>query len=65
MLLILLYAKAFSPIIVTLPSLGMTLLLQPATSVFVAVSIRQLPLPTGLEAGVRHNGLIDVGVAYM
>ena len=36
-------ANAFSPIIVTVPSFGIMLFLQPAISVFVAVSTIQLP----------------------
>ena len=35
--------KARLPMLVTLPSSGITLLLQPTTSVFVAVSIMQFP----------------------
>ena len=35
--------KAESPMLVTLPSVGMTLVLQPKINVFVAVSIKQFP----------------------
>ena len=35
--------KALLPMLVTLPSVGMTLVLQPKISVFVAVSIKQFP----------------------
>ena len=35
--------KATSPMLVTLPSVGMTLVLKPKISVFVAVSIKQFP----------------------
>ena len=35
--------KASSPMLVTLPSVGITLVLQPEISVFVAVSIKQFP----------------------
>ena len=38
------YENASSPIDVTLPSVGMTLFLHPATSVLLDVSIRQFPL---------------------
>ena len=37
------YENARSPIEVTLPSEGMTLFLHPATSVLLAVSIKQFP----------------------
>lgn len=35
--------KAGEPMLVTLPSVGMTLVLQPKINVFVAVSIKQFP----------------------
>ena len=35
--------KAASPMLVTLPSSGMTLVLHPAISVFIAVSMTQFP----------------------
>ena len=37
------YEKAYLPMLVTLPSFGITLLLHPATSFFVFVSIMQFP----------------------